>query len=74
MLQANKMGELVKWAQRASSVERFLKLKTARVIVRSRRLTCQAIGCKNRDNSKPCTRCGARGRAGSRHPAPAGRR
>jgi hypothetical protein len=56
------MGELLKWAERASNVERFLKVQTARFILRSRRLTCQVVGCKNRDSSVPCTRCGARGR------------
>jgi hypothetical protein len=63
VLQAKDMGELLKWAQRASDIEWSLKLKTAR-LVRSRRLACQLVGCKNRDNSKPCTRCGARGRLG----------
>jgi hypothetical protein len=63
VLQAKEMGELVKWAERASHVERALKLKTARLIVRSRRLTCQVVGCKDLDRSIPCSRCGARGRA-----------
>jgi hypothetical protein len=56
------MGELLKWAERASNVERALKLTTARLIVKSRRLTCQVIGCKDLDSSIPCSRCGARGR------------
>jgi hypothetical protein len=64
VLQSKDMGELLKWAERASNVERFLKVKTARFILRSRRLTCKVVGCKNRDSSKPCTRCGARGRLG----------
>jgi hypothetical protein len=72
VLQAREMGELLKWARRASKIERSLKLRTARFIVRSRRLTCQVIGCKNRDNSQPCTRCGAHGRVGSRQPASLG--
>jgi hypothetical protein len=63
LLQAKEMGELLKWAERASNVERALKLQTARLIVRSRRLTCQVVGCKDPDSSIPCTRCGARGRA-----------
>jgi hypothetical protein len=64
VLQAKEMGQLLKWAERASNVERSLKVTTARIILRSRRLTCQVVGCKNRDSSIPCTRCGARGRAG----------
>jgi hypothetical protein len=72
VLQAREMGELLKWARRGSKIERSLKLQTARFVVRSRRLTCQAIGCKNRDSAEPCTRCGARGRVGSRQSAPLG--
>jgi hypothetical protein len=69
--------ELAKWARRASRVERFAKLQTARVVFGERRLRCRLVGCTNLGSPEPCSRCGAhgRGRQGTdvgRKAAPAG--
>jgi hypothetical protein len=59
------MGELLKWAERASRIERFVKVRTAYLIFRTLRLTCLVVGCRNRDSDAPCSRCGAHGAASS---------
>jgi hypothetical protein len=53
------MSELLKWAHRASHVEHVAKARTARFIVKERRLQCLVVGCKERDAHGRCPRCGA---------------
>jgi hypothetical protein len=59
-MQAKDMGELMKWAHRASHIERLVKLHTARLVVKAERTVCLVVGCRNRDSYAPCPRCGAR--------------
>jgi hypothetical protein len=61
VMQQKDLGRLLKWAQRADRFERFVKLLTARFIVKERRVVCLVVGCRNRDRTTPCTRCGATG-------------
>jgi hypothetical protein len=60
MLLAKNLGGLLKLAEKGKRTKRSLKRTVARGILKERRLVCLVVGCSNRDNYLPCSRCGAR--------------
>jgi hypothetical protein len=60
VLLAKNLGGLLRLAEKAKRAKWSLKRTAARGILKERRLVCLMVGCSNRDNYMPCSRCGAR--------------